>query len=255
MMDVNAYLARIRYDGGIEPTLGNLKALMRAQLMAVPFENLDIYRNIPIYMDPEAQFEKIVKRKRGGFCYELNSLFYRLLDKLGYETEMASARSYNWEKNTFGPEYDHMVVLVLVNRLLYLVDVGWGECPLGPLELDFDVNLEDENGQYRMKLGELDDIILCKVQNYSAKPLYIFTQTPRRLKEFEQMCKYHQTSPHSRFKRERMAMMPTINGKKSLVGNTFTLVYGKGEIEVEIETEEEIKQLLKKEFGIDLQYS
>lgn len=255
-MDVNAYLTRIRYNGGLEPTLGNLRELMRAHLLHVPFENLDIYRNIPIYMDPDAQFDKIVRKKRGGFCYELNSLFYMLLDKLGYETEMASARSYNWERNTFGPEYDHMVVMVLVNRLLYLVDVGWGEGPFGPLELDFDVEMEDENRQlFMMKLGEVDDIMLCKMHNYSAKPLYMFTQTPRKLKEFEPMCKYHQTHPQSRFKQGRMAMMQTINGRKSLVGNTFKLVYGKGEIEVEIETEEEIKQLLKKEFGIDLQYS
>ena len=80
-MEIAAYLSRIQYQGGLEPNLENLRNLQVAHLLHVPFENLDIHRKVEI--DLEGSYEKIVKRNRGGFCYELNGLFYELLEALG----------------------------------------------------------------------------------------------------------------------------------------------------------------------------
>jgi N-hydroxyarylamine O-acetyltransferase len=254
-MDIKAYHKRIGYTGGSEPTLETLIALQKAHLLAVPFENLDIHRNIPIYIDPQAQFDKVVRKRRGGFCYELNSLFYQLLHAMKFETIMVSARTYNYDQGNFGPEYDHMGILVYVHNILYLVDVGFGDFAMQPLELDFQIDQDDARGVYRMRTHDLNDMLVSRVENYSAKPLYVFTDTPCKLREFEEMCKYHQTSRESKFTRGRLVTMPTEHGRKTLRGNTLTVTHGRGEIEAVMESEEEVRALLKREFDIDLSYS
>jgi N-hydroxyarylamine O-acetyltransferase len=74
-MNIEAYLKRIHYDGSRIPTLANLLELHRTHLLNVPFENLDIHLGRPIVLDEEKIIHKIVERRRGGFCYELNGAF------------------------------------------------------------------------------------------------------------------------------------------------------------------------------------
>src|SRR4051812_10193641 len=90
-LDVHAYLERIRYHGPLDPTAETLRRLQVAHLLSVPFENLSIHWGEPIELDDEALFEKIVVRRRGGFCYELNGLFATLLRALGFDVAMLSA--------------------------------------------------------------------------------------------------------------------------------------------------------------------
>jgi len=89
--DVAAYLDRIGYTGELTPSEPVLRELHRAHLLAVPFENLDISRGVPIQLDYPALFGKIVTRRRGGFCYELNGLFAELLRALGFSVKLLSA--------------------------------------------------------------------------------------------------------------------------------------------------------------------
>jgi len=74
-MVIQAYLQRINYTGPLVPSAETLRLLQVAHLQTVPFENLSIHSGEPIVLDDEALFEKIVRRRRGGFCYELNGLF------------------------------------------------------------------------------------------------------------------------------------------------------------------------------------
>jgi N-hydroxyarylamine O-acetyltransferase len=90
-MDVALYLQRIRYEGSVEPNFTTLRTLHLAHLLTVPFENLDIHVQRPITLDRAALFDKIVLRRRGGFCYELNGLFAALLEKLGFVVTLLSA--------------------------------------------------------------------------------------------------------------------------------------------------------------------
>jgi len=94
-MNVPAYLARIGYSGPVTPTAEVLRALHRAHMLSVPFENLDISRGRKIVVDQDACARKIVEERRGGFCYELNGLFNELLLDLGYTTRLVSARVFN----------------------------------------------------------------------------------------------------------------------------------------------------------------
>src|SRR5512132_3659500 len=92
-IDHVAYLDRIGYDGPHTPDAETLRRLARAHLLAIPFENLDIVPlGRPIRLEPDALFDKIVRRRRGGFCYEVNGLFALLLRELGYDVTMLTAQ-------------------------------------------------------------------------------------------------------------------------------------------------------------------
>ena len=88
------YLERIKYSGRLEPNLDLLKKLQKNHLLNVPFENLDIHNQIPIELNIDRIYEKIVQNNRGGFCYELNGLFYELLLSLDFNAKRVSARVY-----------------------------------------------------------------------------------------------------------------------------------------------------------------
>src|SRR5919107_4778825 len=122
-MDVNAYLERIGYRGPLAPTAETLRRLHVAHLLAVPFENLSIHAGEPVVLDDDSLFEKVVGRRRGGFCYELNGLFAALLRALGFRVEMLSAAVAK-PSGEFGREFDHMALLVHAGER-WLADVGF----------------------------------------------------------------------------------------------------------------------------------
>ena len=103
-MDYSAYLQRINYDGPLTPSAETLRQLHLAHLLSVPFENLSIHWHEPIVLDDDALFEKIVRRRRGGFCYELNGLFAGLLRTLGFQVTMLSAEVAN-DEGEFGAAF------------------------------------------------------------------------------------------------------------------------------------------------------
>ncbi len=103
-MDIKAYLDRIDYHGPLEPTAETLRQLHRAHMLAVPFENLDIHLDRPIMLDDAALFSKIVERRRGGFCYEMNGLFAALLGALGFRIDKLAA-GVTREGGGFGPPF------------------------------------------------------------------------------------------------------------------------------------------------------
>src|SRR6266436_9958960 len=104
-MDIRAYLQRLSYTGAIAPSAETLRLLQLAHLRAVPFENLSIHSGEPVVLDDRALFEKIVGRRRGGFCYELNGLFAALLRALGFQVTTLSAGVAH-AGGGFGPEFD-----------------------------------------------------------------------------------------------------------------------------------------------------
>jgi N-hydroxyarylamine O-acetyltransferase len=128
-MDIDAYLKRLNYRASLAPTAATLRDLQVAHLQTVPFENLSIHAGEPIVLNDDALFMKIVTKKRGGFCYELNGLFAALLRSLGFDVAMLSAGVAR-PQGGFSPEFDHMALMVTPNDSpvkRWLVDVGFGE--------------------------------------------------------------------------------------------------------------------------------
>jgi arylamine N-acetyltransferase len=133
--DVDGYLHRIGYAGPREPTADVLRQLQRAHLLAVPFENLDINPiGTPIVLSADALFHKVVVRRRGGFCYELNGLFAIALEQLGFDVTRVAGQVSRGD-GKFGPEFDHLALVVRVDGATHLADVGFGDFSLEPLDL------------------------------------------------------------------------------------------------------------------------
>ena len=130
-MDVEAYLRRIDYDGPCQPSSASLRALHRKHLFTVPFENLDIPLKNTIRLDLGQLYDKIIVRRRGGFCYELNGLFCEFLTAMGFQVQMLSARVRR-DDGGFGPEFDQMLLKVQLEEP-WLVDVGFGDSFVDPI--------------------------------------------------------------------------------------------------------------------------
>ncbi|MEQ8337975.1 MAG: arylamine N-acetyltransferase [Cyclobacteriaceae bacterium] len=224
-MNIKEYLNRIEYDGEVTPGIAALRELQQKHLLSVPFENLDIHYGRPIQLDTASFYDKIITNKRGGFCYELNGLFQILLNKLGFEAKIISARVYDEGKGTFGEEYDHLVIIVDTDQSEYLVDVGFGEFAFNPLLLEPNKIQDDPRGKFIIEKGN-DHYTVSKLKEGSKNVAYRFTDQARALSEFKGMCDYHQTSPHSHFTQKKLISKPTNKGRITLTGNTIKITEG-----------------------------
>src|SRR5690349_12134838 len=153
-MDIDTYLRRIHYNGERAPNAATLDMLHRAHLLAVPFENLDIHLGRPIVLDQNALFDKIVARRRGGFCYELNGLFALLLRELGFDVALLAAGVARADAG-FGPEFDHLTLLVRTpadetQSAAWLADVGFGDSFRAPLRFAEGAEQEQDGRAYRL---------------------------------------------------------------------------------------------------------
>lgn len=246
--DIAAYFARIEYAGSTEPTLQTLSALHTAHLVSVPFENHDIPRGVPIVLDVDAMFDKIVRRNRGGFCYELNGVFASLLASLGYDVTLLSAGVAD-DAGVFGPEYDHLLLLVRLDGP-YIADVGFGNGFVAPLA--FRDGLEQSQGASRFRFVAIDERWqLDRSDNDGPwKPQYSFADTPRALTEFAGMCLYHQTSADSPFTRKRLATRLTESGRATLVDRKLTIDDNGEQTIRELDPEELTEDVLRERFGL-----
>jgi N-hydroxyarylamine O-acetyltransferase len=249
-MDIKQYLERINYTDPIDLTFETLSKLQFMHLMTVPFENLDIHNNAKINLTNS--FNKIVTRKRGGFCYELNGLFYELLAAIGFTVKMISARSYN-DKEEYSPEFDHMALIVTLNNDNYLVDVGFGEFVFYPVKIELNKDTSDPRGIFSIETFN-ESYKVIKKQNAGGAfiPEYIFSEKERTLEEFYGMCNYHQTNIQSHFMQKRICSLPTKNGRITLTGNTLKIT-DNGEVkDRHLNNEQEVLQVLWDYFGIQL---
>jgi N-hydroxyarylamine O-acetyltransferase len=147
---VMAYLKRVGVPG---PTVGDaagLRALHRAHQLTVPFENLSIHLAEPISLDERDLIGKIVHRRRGGFCYELNGAFALLLEALGAQVSRVAARVYG--EAGLGPPFDHLAVIVRPadGSGPWLADVGFGSNSDYPMLLDSRQDQDDPAGRFRL---------------------------------------------------------------------------------------------------------
>lgn len=251
-MNKEDYLRRIGIENSnILPTLENLKLLQRRHLLSVPFENLDIHLKHSIVLKTENFAEKILKEKRGGFCYELNGLFYELLNKIGYNSRIISARVSNG-KADFGAEYDHLAILTEIENEEFFVDVGFGDFAAEPLNLVLNIEQEDANGIFLIRKFDDDYFEIAKKHGGEWKSEYIFKNLKRDLSEFSEMCKFHQTSPESHFTRGKVCSIMTNDGRKTLTNKKFIETKKGQKITTDINSEGHFHQLLAREFDIKL---
>ena len=249
-MNLEAYWRRIGYDGPRAPTLEALRALHRAHLLAVPFENLDIHLQRHIVLDEDRLFDKIVVQGRGGFCYEQNGLFAAVLRQMGYDVTLLEARvnARDWDSGT---PFDHLILCVQLTER-WLADVGFGESFMEPLRLDFSGPQPQANGVFRVVHDEDYGAYDRQTSIGDWHNEYRFRLEPRRLADFTVGCEYHQSSPHSHFTQQRVCSLATPQGRLTLSDHRFIVTANGVRQEMDIHDEAEFKALLCQHFHIVL---
>ncbi len=239
-MKVDEYLKRIGYGGPLDASADTLRLLHATHMRAVPFENLSIHAREPVVLDDNALFDKIVRRRRGGFCYELNGLFAALLRALGFDVRMLSAEVAR-KGGGFGPDFDHMALLVTLDER-WLADVGFGDSFVEPLRLDYRGEQKQPGGRAFMIREEGDRLVyLMRDAGGEWEPQYRFDLTPHE---------YHQTSPESHFTRRRICSRATPEGRVTLSDMRLIETRGGRRLERVLQTDEEYAAALREHFGV-----
>ena len=248
-MDIDAYLERIGYRGSRAPSPQTLRELQVAHLLTVPFENLSIHAGEPIVLRDEDLFEKVVTRRRGGFCYELNGLFAALLRALGFEVTLLSARVARTDGG-YSPEFDHMTLRVSLERP-WLVDVGFGDTFRYPLALD-ERGVQPQIGRgYRLSVAGEALVLEERKDAREWRPQYRFEQRPYGFADFVPRCNFHQTSPASHFRRGRVCSRATEDGRLTLSEMSFVVTTLDGDRdERTLDGEAAFARVLAARFGI-----
>ena len=139
MVDLRAYFARIGYHGSPDATLANLHAIALAHVQSIPFENLDVLLGRAIDLAPEAVDRKLIAERRGGYCFEQNTLLLRVLQTMGYSATPLSARVRYQRPRDFTPARTHVFVRVALPEGTFFADVGVGAMsPTAALEFTTD---------------------------------------------------------------------------------------------------------------------
>jgi N-hydroxyarylamine O-acetyltransferase len=238
---VRRYLDHIGVDRGA-PTLALLSELQERHLHVVPFENLSVHLREPVVLAPEALVDKIVERRRGGFCYELNGAFGSLLTALGFPVTYLAARVRT------GPLFDHLALRVDVDGEPWLADVGFGRFTHRPIRLGVRTPQADPGGTFTVAEGDHGDLVIDR----DGEPEYTAETRPRVLADFEPTCWWQCTSPKSNFTRSLVCTRLTGAGRITLSGRTLIRTGPNGRDERELATDAEVLAAYHEHFGITL---
>ena len=251
-MNIQDYLSRIRFDGIPSLSSETLHALQLAHMETVPFENLDISLGRTIKLDIESLWDKIIIRKRGGFCYELNGMFAWLLKEIGFEVTYLNARVYSEKKDAFGIDFDHLALLVGIpnDPVRWLADVGFGDSFTQPLKMDTSSWQEQGLRSYRVESFENGYQVWQRGSEGKTVREYCFDLAAHNFPfEYEAACVYHQTSPNSTFTKNRIISRATEDGRVSLNDDEIIITRNGEQTRMAIR-EVQRADLLKEYFGV-----
>ncbi|RJE86968.1 acetyltransferase [Paenibacillus sp. 1011MAR3C5] len=251
-MDAQSYLRRIGYTGIIDGSAEVLAELQERHLQSVPYENLDILQGKPLSLVPKDIYRKIVERRRGGYCFELNALFGWLLRELHYDVTDCFARFWR-DETDLPPKRRHHVLLVKIGDSRYLCDVGvGGVVPRRPLLLQ--EGLEQLQGGECYRLDRDDDFgwLLMERKDGEWSRLFSFTEERQLAKDFLMASYWCEHAPDSIFRSVKMLAIHTKDGRNSIADDEFRLFRKDGVHTFTPANESEYAEALSTYFGIVL---
>ncbi len=249
---VQAYLQRIGYDGPLHRDAATLGALQEHHLHAVPYENLDIVYGVPLSLEIDHLIDKIVYRRRGGYCFELNALFGWLLRELGYEVTDYVARFWRDEANP-PPKRRHQVLGVKAEGEMYLCDVGVGGIiPRQPIKMKAGLVHKQGEESYKLERDAEFGWMLHEHVRGKWRKLYSFTEEPQYAKDFIFASFWCEHAPESIFRKAPMVAVRTAEGRNTIAGHEFRIFKGDRVETFVPESEEAFKEALRTYFGIEI---
>ncbi len=231
---VARYLARIGLAAAPPPTLDGLRALQAAHIAAIPFEALDALTGEGVDIGAEAVAAKLIDRGRGGYCFEQNGLFLRVLRQLGFAAEGLIGR-VRWMLPDDAPPTPrtHMTVRVWLGGRPWLTDVGFGAAvPPGPLAMDRDgVAQATRHERYRLtRDGAGHHRVEIEIAD-EWRTLYDLEDAAAPAIDYELGNWYTSQHPASHFRHQLVAARTTADARHGLRDNRLTIRHTDGRVE------------------------
>ncbi len=247
-MNLDAYLARIGLDHRPAATLEGLTRLHHAHLTAISYENLDVQLGRPVTIERPAIYDKIVTRRRGGWCYEMNGMLGWALGELGFRVTRATGAVMRAAAGD-AKNGNHLVLRVELPEGLYLADVGFGDGPRDPIRIaagpftshGFPFELTQQGGDW-WRLADLRP---------GAKS-FDFHLAPADEALLAEKCAFLQTAPHSPFVQNLVAQRHTAEGHAILRGRIISRVTPSGAAERTLADAGDLVATLKDVFDLDV---
>uniref|UniRef100_A0A8C5IJE8 arylamine N-acetyltransferase n=1 Tax=Junco hyemalis TaxID=40217 RepID=A0A8C5IJE8_JUNHY len=279
-MDIKEYFARISYQGSHNnPDLATMSDIFQHHIRAIPYENLSIHCGERIELDLEPIYNKIVRKKRGGWCMENNYLLFWVLKTLGYNITLLGAKVYVPERDAYPEDINHLLLRVDLDGKSYIMDAGFGMAyqMWQPMELISGTDqpqtpgvpgifrfMEDNGTWYLEKVKRKHCIAEHSKDDFPHTPelgnirkIHKFTLEPRHIDDFQELNAYLQVSPDNLLRKKSICSLQTTNGVLALVGWTLTeMKYNYTEdmdmVNITTLTDEEVEKTLKDKFSIEL---
>jgi len=253
MVDLDAYFARIGYSGPREPTLDVLRALHALHPAAITFEAIDCLLDRGIDLTPEAVDAKLIHGGRGGYCFEQNSLFFRVLAALGFQvTPLAGRVRWNMPPGPPRPR-THRVTRVEIGGRSWLADVGFGGCVMtAPLRLEPDTPQETPHDIYRLT-PFAGGVSLEVLRDDVWRPAWDLPLEPCEEADFEMANWWTSAHPSSHFRHNLLAARTTPDARHALLLNRLTVRPIAGDPTAETLDADGIESALREVFGLNVE--
>ena len=250
-MRLQPYLERIGFDREPLADVDTLRALLRAHVCSVPFENLDVQLGRPVTTAVEHAYDKIVMARRGGWCYEQNGLLSWALAEIGFEVTRVAAAVMRAEHGEASAA-NHLALLVRTvdTEGEWLADVGFGGSLLEPIRL---TPGEYRHPPYRLGLRRLADGYWQFWENFGKGEFsYDFIAEPAREDALARRCEFLQSDPQSSFVLNLVTQIRAPGRHTSLRGRVLSVRDAHGEHGTTLESCAELLTTLRETFGLDV---
>jgi N-hydroxyarylamine O-acetyltransferase len=248
-MDVDRYLSRIGLSERPKANLAGLRALHRAHLLAIPYENLDVQLGRKVTIERPAIYQKIVEQGRGGWCYEMNGLLGWALGELGFKVTRATGAVMR-EISGDAATGNHLVLRVELPEGLYLADVGFGDGPRDPIRVAAGAFHSDG---FDFSLRRVDDTWWRLINDpRGGAPSFDFNLDPADENLLAARCDYLQSDPASVFVQNLVAQRHVPGGLEILRGRTIRSIRASGIENRVIESADDLVTTLRDVFALNV---
>ncbi|WP_378944931.1 arylamine N-acetyltransferase [Mesorhizobium sp. ANAO-SY3R2] len=250
-IDLSAYFRRVGYDGPREATLEVLQALHLLHPQAIAFENLDPLLYHSVDLDPAAVQRKLTASRRGGYCFEQNSLFMQVLKTMGFSVSGLAARVLWGLPEDAVTARGHMLLRVELDGRTWLADVGFGGLTQ-TASLLFLPGLEQDTPHETFRIIETDGHFRSQAKTGDDwRTLYRFDLQEQFAVDYSVSNYFLSTNPASHFRTNLIAARALPDGRLALFNNRFSHYHANGAVERrELTDADDLADLLDSRFGI-----
>ncbi len=249
-LDLDGYLDRVRWRGNTPSTHATVASLLQAHIAHIPFENIDVLLGRPVRLDLEGLRAKLVKARRGGYCFEHATLFAAVLEAIGFQPVRHAARVIVMQPRPEAPR-SHMFLGVLVEGARYIVDPGFGPfASRWPVPLD-GTGVPVESPTHRVA-READHWVLHATRDRAEFPAWVSTLEAEQPIDFEVANHFTATHPGSLFVNRIIASAVTPDGRVNVMNRDVTWLRSGAVATTRLADRTALRALFAEHFGFDL---